>query len=233
MGVILALDSSTSHGSAAVGEGGRVRAEVSFDRHGGHSAVLLPAIDQALALAGAGREEVEGVVVGGGPGSFTGVRIAAATGKGIAAALEVPMYAYSGLLAAAVGGWGAGIPVCALFDARRRDVYAACYRFGEQGVEVRMPPTALTVDELLDRLSEAGDILFLGEGAELHRAELAARPGARVAPSHLGAPRAAALVWLADLDPGLGRIADLAGWEPEYVRASGAERIAQAARAGG
>ena len=63
----------------------------------------------------------------------TSLRIAAATAKGMVHALGVPLLAYSGLLATAVAGWGAGGSVCALFDARRRDVYAACYRFSATG----------------------------------------------------------------------------------------------------
>jgi tRNA threonylcarbamoyladenosine biosynthesis protein TsaB len=168
-------------------------------------------------------------VVGGGPGSFTGLRIAAATAKGIVQALGVPLYAYSGLLAAAVSGWGAEREVCALFDARRRDVYAACYRFGD-GVQAVMEPTALPLDELLARFAAGRPPLFVGEGAVLHREEIERLPGARVMPPQLGVPRASALVWLATRAPELGRVDDAPGWEPDYVRASGAERIAAEGR---
>jgi CheY-like chemotaxis protein len=55
-------------------------------------------------------------------------------------------------------------------------------------------------------------------------------PGARVAPAQVGMPRASALLWLAESAPEMGRVEDAAGWEPEYVRASGAERIAAEGR---
>lgn len=231
MGPLLALDSSTQVGSAAVGDASGVFAEIVLRVAGGHSAALLPAIDQILRTAGLRPRDLAGVVVAGGPGSFTGLRIAAATAKGIIQGLRVPLYAYSGLLATAVGGWAAGDTVCALFDARRREVYAACYRFGSGGtgeppVEIVMRPAALSIDDLLDGLAGAPPALFIGEGAVLHQVEIERRLGSRVAPAHLGAPRASALIWLAAHAPELGRVEDSTGWEPEYVRASGAERIA-------
>jgi hypothetical protein len=70
----------------------------------------------------------------------------------------------------------------------------------------------------------------VGEGALLHRAEIERAPGARVAPAQVGMPRASALLWLAESAPEMGRVEDAAGWEPEYVRASGAERIAAEGR---
>lgn len=229
---ILALDSSTATGSVAVEVGGRVRAEVTLHVGTGHSAVLLPAVDQALRWAGVERADLAGVVVGGGPGSFTGLRIGAATAKGIVHALGVPLWSYSALLAVAADSATADRPVCALFDARRRDVYAALYRFAD-GVEEVLAPTALSVDELVERLGGEEPPILTGEGALLHADELSAALGARIAPPHLALPRASALLWLRGVAPELGRVADPARWEPEYVRASGAERIARAGGAGG
>jgi tRNA threonylcarbamoyladenosine biosynthesis protein TsaB len=227
-GPVLALDTSTSVGSVAVGEGDRLLAEILLTVGSGHSSALLPAIDRALRSAGLEAGDLAGVVVGGGPGSFTGVRIAAATAKGIVHAAGVPMFAYSSLLAAAAGCWGADRPVCALFDARRRDVYAACYRFGAKVDEV-MAPEAVTVDEVLDRFRGGPPPLFTGEAAVIHRAEIERASGARVVPAHLAAPRASALLALLRAEPEAGRVAEPAHWEPDYVRASGAERIAAAA----
>jgi tRNA threonylcarbamoyladenosine biosynthesis protein TsaB len=215
-------------GSVAVGEGDRLLAEILLTVGSGHSSALLPAVDRALRSAGLEAGELAGVAVGGGPGSFTGVRIAAATAKGIVHAAGVPMFAYSSLLAAAAGCWGADRPVCALFDARRRDVYAACYRFGA-GVEVVMAPVALTLDEVLDRFRGGPSPLFTGEAAVIHREEIEREKGARVVPAQLATPRASALLALLRAEPAVGRVAEPAHWEPDYVRASGAERIAAAA----
>ncbi|HET7276327.1 MAG TPA: hypothetical protein VFI91_14250, partial [Longimicrobiaceae bacterium] len=140
--------------------------------------------------------------------------------------LGVPLYSYSGLLVSAGGAWAADRLVCALFDARRRDVYAACYRFGKGEVEVVMGACALSLDEVVGRFEGDEVPVFTGEGAVLHAAELQERLGAMVVPSLLSAPRAAVLLWLVNAEPELGLVADAAAWEPDYVRASGAERIA-------
>jgi tRNA threonylcarbamoyladenosine biosynthesis protein TsaB len=231
-GPVLALDSSTALGSVAVGDAAGVRAEVARSVAGGHSSALLPMVERAMEDARLRPADLAAVVVGGGPGSFTGLRVAAATAKGMVRALGVPLLAYSGLLAAAASAWAAEGEVCALFDARRRDVFAACYRFG-QGVEERLAPTALDVDAVVARFHGGTPPTFVGDGARLHREQLERELGARVLPAHLGVPRAAALVWLATVDPERGRVLDAAGWEPEYVRASGAERIAARAGDGG
>jgi tRNA threonylcarbamoyladenosine biosynthesis protein TsaB len=232
-GPILALESSTSTGSVAVGDGERVIAEVVREVGAGHSSALLPAADEVLRAAGLRPADLAAVVVEEGPGSFTGLRIAEATAKGMLQALRVPLFGYSGLLATAAAAWSAPGPVCALFDARRRDVFAACYRFGGgRGVEVLMEPAALALDDVIARFDSGEPPLFVGEGALLYREELTARLRARVGPAHLAVPRASALVWLAATVPELGCVQDPSVWEPEYLRASGAERIA-AARAEG
>jgi tRNA threonylcarbamoyladenosine biosynthesis protein TsaB len=238
-GPILALDSSTSLGSVAVGDASGVYGEVTRNVAGGHSSALLPAVEQVMEAAGLKPRDLAAIVVGGGPGSFTGLRVAAATAKGMIQALRVPLLAYSGLLATAASAWAAPGPVCALFDARRRDVYAGCYAFGERrtGNEepfplTILPPTALSIDEVVERF-RADAPLFVGEGALLHRALLERELGATVGPAQLAAPRASALLWLAVHAPEQGRVADPAAWEPDYVRASGAERVAARAAAGG
>jgi tRNA threonylcarbamoyladenosine biosynthesis protein TsaB len=274
-GPLLALDSSTATGSVAVGDASGILSEVVLRVGVGASSSLMPAVDHALALAGLRPADLRAVVVGGGPGSFTGLRVAAATAKGVVFALRVPLLSYSGLLAAAVAGSGARGEVCALFDARRRDVYAGWYRFREQGtgnreqegrgkreegratapglhpaavlpsplvgegpgeggavVETLLPPTALSLEELLETAWGAEPPLFVGEGAAIHRAEIERVTGARVGSPLLGLPRASALLWLAAHDPQAGRVKDTAVWEPDYVRASGAERIAGERAAG-
>lgn len=235
-GPILALDSSIATGSAAVGDSSGVHAEVVRNVAGGHSAALLPAAEQVLEAAGLRPRDLAAVVVGEGPGSFTGLRIAGATAKGMLRALRVPLFAYSGLLATAATAWAAEQPVCALFDARRRDVFAGCYRFPPgQEVQVDMPPAALSIDALMERFRADGQRpIFVGEGALLHAEELRRGLGARIGPSHLAMPRASALIWLVQNAPAMGRVDDPARWEPEYLRASGAERIAAArAKRGG
>jgi tRNA threonylcarbamoyladenosine biosynthesis protein TsaB len=227
---LLALDTSTSTGSVAVGTADALLAEVSLSVRGGHSSAILPAMDYALRSAGLRPADLGGVVVGGGPGSFTGLRIAGATAKGVVHALGIPLLSFSGLLAAAAQAWASGSrPVCALFDARGRDLFAACYRF-DSGVEVILPPTALTVDEVIQSF-RGEPMIFVGDGALRHAEEIRSAAGGVIAPAIFSAPRAGTLLWLASIAREDGRVDDPAAWEPDYLRASGAERIAAARQA--
>jgi len=252
----LAIDTSTALGSVAVGRGDRLLAEVVVGVTVRHSEALLPAVDFVLRSAGLEPRDLGGVVVGGGPGSFTGVRVAGATAKGLVRVLGVPLYAYSGLLALAVGvGAGLGAPaassaaggcrddeigstpgefavgdvvrptppaVCALFDARRSEVYAGCYRFPGDAIETILEPTVEPLAQVLDTLRGESPV-FVGDGALRYRAEIEAA-GGRVAPAFTAVPRGGALLWLADIDPARGLVDDPASWEPEYLRGAGAER---------
>ena len=93
----LALDTSTPLGSVCVGVGSRVVARDVIHGQGSHSSDLIPTVGRVLQEAGADLSELAGLVVGAGPGSFTGVRVAAATAKGLAHALDIPLWAVSSL----------------------------------------------------------------------------------------------------------------------------------------
>ena len=216
--VWLAVETSTPAGSVAIWKDG-LAFEQTLRIHGTHSERLVPAIEQALAATGVRPEEVTGFVVGSGPGSFTGVRIGASLAKGWAMARQTPLFAYPSLLAVAAG-CGVTSPVCALFDARRGEVYAACYEVSAAGVAERLPPVACRVQDLLAELSSrALEPVFAGDGAEIHhRAIRAVWAGARILPEHLGVPRAASLLWLRNVAADLGRVEHPATWEPMYVR---------------
>ncbi|HEX7091775.1 MAG TPA: tRNA (adenosine(37)-N6)-threonylcarbamoyltransferase complex dimerization subunit type 1 TsaB [Longimicrobiales bacterium] len=223
----LAIETSTAIGGVAVGRGERLLAEVVVGVQARHSEAVLPAVEFALRAAGVPAERLAGVVVGGGPGSFTGVRLAAATAKGLIRALGVPLFAYSGLAALAAAVTAGDRPVCALFDARRGEVYAACYRFpGFARMEAILGPVACRIEDVLRETAGMAPI-FAGDGALRYR-DAIERAGGAIAPPHAGVARASALLWLADLAPEAGRVDAPADWEPLYLRAAGSERGAAA-----
>ncbi|MGB5526721.1 MAG: tRNA (adenosine(37)-N6)-threonylcarbamoyltransferase complex dimerization subunit type 1 TsaB, partial [Gemmatimonadota bacterium] len=119
----LALDTSTPVGSVAIGRDGEILAESLLRVRATHSEAVLPEIDRLLNDCGLGASDLQGVVVGGGPGSFTGVRIAASLAKGMCHARGLELFSFSSLAAVAAGA-GCDGPVCAMFDARRGQVYA-------------------------------------------------------------------------------------------------------------
>lgn len=221
----LALDTSTREGSVALGDSGVVLAERTLSVSATHSETVLPAIDELLGGADRPVSDLEAVVVGSGPGSFTGVRIAASLARGICFPSGTPLFAYSSLAAIAADVADAvdepDARICALLDARRDQVYAAGYRVGSDLVEL-FAPTAGSLESILAGMdTEAWT--FGGVLSEPLR-EIVRRGGGRLLPPERGRPRASALLHLAWTFPEAGRVADPARWEPAYVRASSAER---------
>jgi len=219
----LALETATPLGSVALGWPDRLLGEITMGVEIRHSEALMPAIDFLLHRTRTLRTALAAIVVGAGPGSFTGVRIAAATAKGLVHALGVPLHAHSSLAALAAPAFQDDRPICAMFDARRDEVYAACYRFDAARREIvtLLPPAALAIDEVLDRFRD--EPIYIGEGAVRHAARIREH-GGDVALTPPSIPRASSLIWLAGL-PEAGRVHDPAAWEPEYVRPPGAERV--------
>ena len=231
-GPILAIETSGPVGSIAVQVDGEVRAREFLGERGAHARAAIPAIERCLGTAGLAVGDLAGVVVGAGPGSFTGVRVAAAVGKGLASAAGIPLWAVSSLRAAA--RTEAAIPEPrelesgalrgVLFDARGGRLFAAGYRDeGDHLVEI-VEPHFTRVEDLVadDRFAGA---VFCGDGA-VRNADHLGGAGRSVLPPPLGFPSADGLLRtlreLKDVEP-----VDLSTWEPTYLRASNAERERQ------
>jgi len=218
----LALDTSGPVGSVAVCSGVDVLARDLMVRRAEHASGLIPTIDRVLEESGVERAEVEGVLVGEGPGSFTGVRVAAATAKGLSRGLSVPLWAISSLAAAAMAV-DEGAVRYALFDARAERVYGACYGVGGARVQTLVAPHA---GELRDVL--AGDVppgaVFVGEASEKHRGAIEGAGFAVMAPVD-DVSLADGLVRFMAVHPEFEPVDHVDSWEPRYVRASSAERL--------
>lgn len=215
----LALETSTGLGGIALGRGDTLISECALAVRATHSETVLDEVERMLSRARIGVGDIQRVIVGAGPGSFTGVRIAASLAKGWCHARGVPLFAYSSLRAVAASAGRAR--VCALFDARRGEVYGAAFADGPLEAPMR-GPAACDIGRWLGGLEDCGSWSFAGEGAIRHRAAIEAGGGS-VLPPFLAVPRAGALLWLAERLPA-GRVVDIDAWEPRYVRSSGAER---------
>lgn len=119
-------------------------ASVQERAHRASNTRLLPIVDELLSSNGLSREGLACVCVGAGPGSFTGVRIAMSTAKGIASALEIPLVAVSTLNSIAQGAWAAGYRgnLLVVGDAMRKEVYPACFGLDDAGIR-RLTPDAV------------------------------------------------------------------------------------------
>jgi tRNA threonylcarbamoyladenosine biosynthesis protein TsaB len=126
---ILALDATTEACSVALSSGATVVRRWEY-LPGGHSARILEMVEEVLAEAGAPRSAVDAIAFCRGPGSFTGVRIAAGVAQGLALALERPLLPVSTLATLAMGALrrdGAERVIAAL-DARMGEVYVGAFR---------------------------------------------------------------------------------------------------------
>jgi tRNA threonylcarbamoyladenosine biosynthesis protein TsaB len=147
---LLALDTATESCSAALLIDGTVRfREIEMER--GHAERILPMIDELLAEAALSLANLDAIAFGRGPGSFTGVRLAATVTQGLAFGADLGVIPISDLRAVAQRVMAGRILVCN--DARMGEVYWACYEKEEGGLarlegeervskpsEVKLPP---------------------------------------------------------------------------------------------
>ena len=232
----LAFETSGPLGSAALGRGGDLLGEVAVRTLLARSEALLEAAEGLFSMAGCSAGDVERIVVGSGPGSFTGVRIAASMAKGWCHSTGATLCPVSSLRAvgAQAGAGKAGPAVCAMFDARRGDVFASAWPDGSWGVPL-FENLAGPVESVLNRIAARGGgarpglagWCFAGRGALQARSLIAAGGGTVLGPVSAD-PRASTLLWIAHKDPDRG-VADPGSWTPEYGRESGAVREAERA----
>lgn len=124
--LLLALDTATPAVTVALHDGVRVLAaadQVDARRHG---ELLLPGLDRVLAEAGRSLDDVTGVVVGTGPGPYTGLRVGLATAAALGAARDLPVHGLCSLDSLAYAT-GRTEPFVVATDARRKEVYWARY----------------------------------------------------------------------------------------------------------
>jgi tRNA threonylcarbamoyl adenosine modification protein YeaZ len=127
--LLLAFDTATPAVTAALHDGERVLAESTSVDARRHGELLMPAVDRVLTMAGRTLAEVTGVVVGVGPGPYTGLRVGLVTAAAFGDALGVPVHGVCTLdgLAWAAGATGLDGPFTVATDARRKEVYWARY----------------------------------------------------------------------------------------------------------
>lgn len=139
-----------------------------------HDEVLLSLIDETLQAAGIERGDLTGVVVGRGPGPFTGLRVGLVSARSIAAVLGVPLHGLSSLDALAAQALAASGPaedgpvtVGVALDARRREVYHARYRREASGEVTRIAEPAVSTPADVAGELTACDVL-VGSGTGIY-----------------------------------------------------------------
>ena len=154
---VLAFDTSSKALSLAILEDKRVLAETTINIKKNHSITLMPAIDFLMASLDWTPKDLDRIVVAEGPGSYTGLRIAVATAKTLAHTLNIELIGMSSLLSL-VPRQQEGLLV-PLMDARRNNVYAGFY----ENAKPVMPEAHLSFAEVLEKVTDAEQVTFVGE----------------------------------------------------------------------
>ncbi|MEX2224752.1 MAG: tRNA (adenosine(37)-N6)-threonylcarbamoyltransferase complex dimerization subunit type 1 TsaB [Candidatus Rokuibacteriota bacterium] len=159
---LLALETATLAGGAALLDEGRLVGESRLDIALTHSERLMAVVDRLLQDCGWDVRSLAALAVSVGPGSFTGLRIGTATAKGLALALEIEVAPVPTLDALAATLPFADAPVCPVLTARKGEVYCSLYRWNGTGMERRWEYLALSPEAVAARLEPP--VIVLGDG---------------------------------------------------------------------
>ncbi|MBC8590042.1 tRNA (adenosine(37)-N6)-threonylcarbamoyltransferase complex dimerization subunit type 1 TsaB [Wansuia hejianensis] len=222
---VLGLDTSTMMATCSVIDDNRLLGEYSLNQDMTHSEKLVPMIKEVLESLKLEVKDIDLYGVALGPGSFTGLRIGAATMKAFAHLFNKPIVGISTLEALAYN-----LPyndiVVPMIDARRNRVYTGIYTWENGKIKEIMGPDVLEIEDILTRLKEYDKSIVNGDGALLHRDTIKAILKDKVQFATIGHNmcRATSICELAKIKHEAGQSDDLFTLAPDYLRPSQAER---------
>lgn len=224
---LLAIESSGLVASIAVLADDKLIGEFTTNLKKTHSQTLLPMLNDVIQMLGISIEDIDAIVVSGGPGSFTGLRIGSATAKGLGLALNKPLIQIPTVDGIAYNLFGTERLICPLMDARRNQVYTGLYTFEGEQFKVLKEQGAVSVEEVIIEINQLNKgVIFLGDGVPVYREfiENHIKTEFSFAPPHLGYQRAGAIASLGAKYYRKGKIQSAKEHRPEYLRLSQAER---------
>lgn len=220
---VLGIDTSTMTGSVGLLNDRELMGEYTIGNLVNHSERLMTMIDLLLKEVNLKPEEIDGIAVALGPGSFTGLRIGVTTAKALAYSLKKPIAGIPTLDALAQHFPLTDRLICPILDARKQEVYSAFYRSdGHQARRVSDYQVS-SIEKVLEKIQEP--VVFLGNGLLFYQTHIAKTLGEKALfadPPH-SSPRGGLIAWL-----GLLRLIqqdqdDPFSLVPLYVRKSDAE----------
>ena len=224
---LLSLDSSGLVASVAIVTEEAVLAEYTVNYKKTHSQTLLPMLDEIVKMLEMDLSEVDGIAVSAGPGSFTGLRIGSATGKGLGLALGKPIIPVPTLEGLAYNMAWSDKLICPMMDARRNQIYTGLYEFDQDKLINKLEQKAIAIDEIIDEINQIGrSVIYLGDGASMYDSIIKEKTKVeyRFAPIHMNRQRAASIGALGLVLMKEGKIETAADHGPIYLRVSQAER---------
>ena len=222
---ILSLDTSGLVASCAISENGKIVAEYTLNYKLTHSQTIMPMIDEIVKLSQTDISTIDYIACAAGPGSFTGLRIGAATAKGFAHGLNKPIIPVPTLEALAYNIFGTEKYICPIMDARRKQVYNGVYIFEDYELKEILPPQTRIIDEVLEFVSGLDKkAIFLGDGVFVYEEAIKRCENALLAPLNCNLQRAASVAAAAESYAAKGKFIKGSDFAPEYLRKSQAER---------
>jgi tRNA threonylcarbamoyladenosine biosynthesis protein TsaB len=219
----LALDTATDRASVALGEPscGAEALEENLAGARRHAAGLLPIVQRLLRASGRTLDDLRGLVLSDGPGSFTGLRVGASVAKALVHTRPIPLWTAPSLLARASGVARPGSLVLSIANALRGELYAAVYQFTLDGIRTELVPSVRRPDDIVS-LGFQPDIL-VGEAPPQVIQSLEQWSGKKVIGPPDGSPHAAQLLNLVARPGGAYEVRAVGQWEPVYGRPAEAQ----------
>ena len=219
---LLALDTSNQYCSVALQWDGRIQAQHEWSEQK-HSQMILPMVRALMGVQNADFADLDAIVVGIGPGGFTGVRLAVAVAQGLAFAAQKPVLAYSSLAAMALAGLRQTTvtQIVIAMDARMQQVYWAHYSLSEGDLQVVVTPSLDDVGVFANYLAGIDEpCAVAGNATTVFEpiAQACTRAPLAVAPMDHEAPHAEDLLHLANRAWHDGAWAEGVALSPEQVQ---------------
>lgn len=218
----LALDTATDQASIALGTpatGAAFEETIAGARR--QAAGLLPTLQSLLVQAGASLDDLRGIVLSDGPGSFTGLRVGASLAKALVHARSVPLWTAPSLLVRAAGAAERHKVVLAVANALRGDLYSAAYRFHSGEIRTELIPGVRRPEDLIN--GQLRPDVVVGEAAPDIVDALEEWVGRPLIGPPASLPRAGRLLTLVQRTGGAREIASVRDWEPSYGRPAEAQ----------
>lgn len=157
MALLLHIDTATAIGSVSISKDGKLLQEKMSMQQRGHASVIVPFIEGMIQNLDIEFNQIDAVVISGGPGSYTGLRVATSTAKGLCYAWNLPLIAISTLKMMASGmkaeySGEEDVVYCPMIDARRQEVFWAMYDADMN--EIVAPEAAILEADFLERFGD-------------------------------------------------------------------------------
>lgn len=149
---ILAIESSGNVASVAIVNESQIVAEYTLNHKKTHSVTLMPMIKEMTEALELDIHTLDGIAISAGPGSYTGLRIGSATAKGLAHALEIPIFSVPTLEVLASQLNPQEGYICSMIDARREEVYGAVYQWQNGKLICLIEAACLPLKVLLEQI---------------------------------------------------------------------------------